>query len=163
MQDYHDGKEIQVKKLQLHLLNLDQPFAGITISGGEPFDQPHALQILLQGLAQQKPSWNIIVYTGYKLSGIKADQTGKSELLKFIDILSDGNYQQDIPPIHPLTGSGNQSIHYLTCRGWNLKPQIDAFPRDYSNLGIGKGGHHLLIGVLPPATRKKVHGKLQIP
>ena len=163
MQNHQAGKEIEVEKLQTHLLELDHPIDGITISGGEPFDQPQALKMLLEGLSQQRPSWNIMVYTGYKITGIRADKTGKAESLKFIDILIDGNYRQDVPSTHPLTGSGNQVIYFLTRRGRDLKPQINALPRDYSNFGIGKGHRHLLIGILKPGVRKEIHGKLQIP
>jgi len=163
MQYPQAGKEIEIENLQVHLLQLGQPIDGITISGGEPFDQPQALKMLLEGLSQQRPSWNIMVYTGYKITGIRADKTGKAELLKFVDILIDGNYRQDIPSTHPLTGSGNQVIHFLTQRGTDLKPQINALPRNYSNLGIGKNHHHLLIGILTPTLRKQIHGTLQIP
>lgn len=163
IQQYSSGKEIEIKKLLRHFMWLDYPLEGITISGGESFDQPQALKELLEGLGFQKPSWNIIVYTGYTLMEILADKTGKCSLLKYVDILIDGNYQKNIVSHHPLTGSGNQIIHYLTQRGRSLKARIDSLPRDYANLGLGNAHRHMLIGILNPGVRKEVHEKLHIP
>lgn len=43
---------------------------GITLSGGEPFDQFPALLVLLQGLRQSAPL-DILVYSGYSLEHLQ--------------------------------------------------------------------------------------------
>src|SRR5438094_1700531 len=50
-------------------------FDGVTISGGEPFDQPKALSTLLDGLlhwrATDGPDFDILCYSGYRLSHLQ--------------------------------------------------------------------------------------------
>ena len=157
------GKKIEIMKLMKYLTKLNHSLEGITISGGEPFDQPQALKELLAAVAIEKPSWNNIIYSGYTLSEILSDKKKKAPVLEFVDILINGCYQQDIPSNHPLTGSGNQVIHYLTSRGLALKERIDSLPMDQANLGLGNSHHHLLIGILKPVVRKEIHKTLQIP
>ena len=82
---------------------------GITVSGGEPFDQPDDLALLLEEAG--KKGLNRLVYSGYtyeELLGHKNSMVAKS--LSLIDILIDGPYERQIPPYMPWTGSGNQRV-----------------------------------------------------
>ncbi len=162
MQNYAPKNDLEVQILAHHLLRLKLPLDGLTISGGEPFDQALALSELLTALARERSSWNTIIYSGYKLSELRAGKAGETELLNHIDVLIDGSYRERIPSKHPLTGSGNQVIHFLTKRGKNLEAQIEALPPNHSNLGMGTDHRHMLIGILNPAARKTIHKDLQI-
>ena len=65
------------------------PADGVTISGGEPFDQPEGLQSLLLEL-QKMPSLcnlDILVYSGYTLSRIKRRH---QRILDLLDALISG-------------------------------------------------------------------------
>lgn len=86
---------------------------GITISGGEPFDQPEALKALLTAL---RPGFDgdIFIYSGYPLEGIEphlADMDG------LIDALMTDPYVCEADDRLPLRGSDNQRLHLLTDRG----------------------------------------------
>jgi anaerobic ribonucleoside-triphosphate reductase activating protein len=81
---------------------------GITISGGEPFDQPAALHALLTDLRAQS-SADILVYSGYALEAL--DMTAFAGL---IDALITDPFRQDQPQTLALRGSDNQRLTCLT-------------------------------------------------
>lgn len=90
------------------------PFAdGITISGGEPFEQPKALQQLLKALRQHFQG-DIFVYSGYEWGQIKQQVL---EMDGLIDALMSGPYQENAPQTQALRGSDNQQLHRLTPLG----------------------------------------------
>jgi len=86
---------------------------GITISGGEPFDQPDALRALLQNLRRMSPI-DVLVYSGYMFSELTGWLEANSGL---IDVLISGPYQERSQQTLPLRGSDNQSLHFLTDLG----------------------------------------------
>jgi anaerobic ribonucleoside-triphosphate reductase activating protein len=85
---------------------------GITISGGEPFEQVEELAYLLETI--KETGLHRLVYTGFtyeELAGVGDTAVRKSLLLT--DMLIDGAYQQGNAPTAPWTGSGNQRIILL--------------------------------------------------
>jgi anaerobic ribonucleoside-triphosphate reductase activating protein len=90
---------------------------GITISGGEPFQQPQALHELVQGCSALNKNLSILVYSGYRLEELKAFQDDKIEaILQKIDILIDGRYDKTMFSGDGVRGSTHQSIHFLSNR-----------------------------------------------
>lgn len=88
--------------------------SGLTISGGDPFEQSVDLLELLR-LTREAFS-DILVYTGYTLDEIKKGYAGRAgnECLKYIDVLIDGRYEKKLnTPDCVLRGSSNQTIHFL--------------------------------------------------
>lgn len=83
---------------------------GLTITGGEPFDQALALSALLQQLPE-KPD-DILIYSGYSREELLQDPEKKA-LLAQVGVLIDGPYldSQNTPDI-VLRGSRNQRIFY---------------------------------------------------
>lgn len=157
MQEHTSGRGIAVKKLLKYFLRLNHIFDGITISGGEPFEQAVPLAELLGGISEHKPDWNILIYSGLLLSEILKNNEENSKIMTFTDVLIDGDYQVDLPSKHPLTGSGNQKVHYLTNRGRTMNLQIDSIAHNKVNLGIASGPEHMLIGVFKPEMRNIIH------
>ena len=96
--------------------NIKDPIEGITVSGGEPFDQEDALYALLVGARMLNLS--AVVFTGYT----KEELMGKPEGRKFfkpsptIDILIDGAYERTEAVQGELRGSANQRIILLSNR-----------------------------------------------
>lgn len=78
---------------------------GFTLTGGDPFYQPDALQELLPEL--EKISDDILVYTGYLLEDVRDRY---KELLKYIAVLIDGPYLDERNDGCILRGSDNQRI-----------------------------------------------------
>ncbi len=86
---------------------------GITISGGEPFDQPEALIDLLTQL-RSNTSLDILLYSGYPFEKI----VPLLEQCKgCIDALISDPYEKNASQTLALRGSDNQRFHYLTPLG----------------------------------------------
>lgn len=87
---------------------------GITISGGEPFEQPIALRHLLSEL-RKRFHGDILVYTGFEFHQI--NNRFDDHLPSLIDAVITGPYQIDQPQTLALRGSDNQQLHCLTDLG----------------------------------------------
>lgn len=83
--------------------------AGLTICGGEPYDQDENQLIeLLTAFHEQNPTKNVWIYTGYEFEQIK-----NRELTKYIDIAVVGPFileQRDISDANRWRGSRNQRV-----------------------------------------------------
>ena len=84
---------------------------GITISGGEPFDQPEALLALLQALDRWRSEdgrrSDILVYTGYSERRVRLNF---AEHLRHIDALVVGPFRENAGGKKIYCGSDNQRI-----------------------------------------------------
>ena len=92
---------------------------GVTISGGEPFDQPDALRELLTSL-RAGFSGDILVYTGYPFESLALQP-----FEGIIDVLITDPFLVDRPQTLALRGSDNQRFHYLTQLGRQRFEQFD--------------------------------------
>ncbi len=99
---------------------------GITISGGEPFDQADALITLLHGL-RQLSAGDILVYSGHTIESL-ADTLARADGL--IDALISDPFDIDAPQTRPLRGSDNQRLHCLTALGHTRFAQYEHMPRN---------------------------------
>ena len=81
---------------------------GLTVSGGEPFDQSRELKELLT-LAKER-GLNTLVYSGYLYEKLLAEH---KDVLELCDYLIDGPFMQDIPSECKWAGSGNQRFLQL--------------------------------------------------
>lgn len=86
---------------------------GITISGGEPFDQGDALLLLLTRL-RAKCGADVLVYSGHPFERL-ADVLQRMGGL--IDALITDPYLVRAPQTLPIRGSDNQRLHMLTLLG----------------------------------------------
>jgi anaerobic ribonucleoside-triphosphate reductase activating protein len=95
---------------------------GITISGGEPFDQPEALTILLREL-RLLSQLDILVYSGYPFSALAG---WFQEHPGLIDVVISEPYDERASQTLALRGSDNQRFHFLTELG---RQRFAAFDR----------------------------------
>ena len=86
---------------------LSYPSKKITISGGEPFDQPEALEYLLKKL-KLNGFKDILVYTGYEYEEIKDKY---KNILKYIDVLISGRFLEGLETEYIWKGSDNQKMY----------------------------------------------------
>ncbi|CDF93197.1 MULTISPECIES: 4Fe-4S single cluster domain-containing protein [unclassified Pseudomonas] len=86
---------------------------GITISGGEPFDQFDALRSLLESL-RQRSDLDILVYSGYSLEQLDEPLFQANGL---IDALISDPYIEALGQTMALRGSDNQRLSLLTPLG----------------------------------------------
>jgi len=154
IQDPGRGKLIKNDELVSHLLKIPHTFDGVTISGGEPFDQADALSDLIMTLKRNRTEWTAIVYSGYCLITLKKRESCCS-LLENTDVLIDGPFRSQIPPTNSLTGSGNQHIHFLSSKIHSIEQLTNNNRNDEVNIGYGQGCDTMLIGVFGSEKRKK--------
>ncbi|MEH2626305.1 anaerobic ribonucleoside-triphosphate reductase activating protein [Bradyrhizobium sp. AZCC 1719] len=86
---------------------------GITISGGEPFDQPDALLDLTTRI-RSKTEADILVFTGYPWMHIR-NTVGTPPAT--IDALVTGPFEFEKTQTLALRGSDNQELHFITEKG----------------------------------------------
>jgi anaerobic ribonucleoside-triphosphate reductase activating protein len=91
----------------------DSSATGVTISGGDPFEQPREIFSLLENISLLDLKDGVIVFTGYTIEEIKTIPQLES-CLKYIDLLIDGKYFEDLRISSGLAGSSNQQFHFLT-------------------------------------------------
>ena len=101
---------------------------GVTISGGEPFDQPQGLRELLKGLhawrKQSGRTFDILCYSGYPLLTL---QQRHPKLLALLDALIPEPYADGLPLGKIWRGSANQSLVPLSELGRErYAPYLDA-------------------------------------
>lgn len=87
--------------------------SGVTLSGGEPFDQPEALAALLAQLPLTDDQ-DVLVYSGHPFEHIANHPALKDGQ---IDALISDPYLVDRPQTLSLRGSDNQRLHLLTDLG----------------------------------------------
>ena len=89
---------------------------GVTISGGEPFEQSTAVAEFLGCIRDHNPDLSVFVYSGYtydKLQNSKDESV--QNLLEHIDLLCAGPYVQSLASESLLwRGSSNQELAYLS-------------------------------------------------
>jgi anaerobic ribonucleoside-triphosphate reductase activating protein len=86
---------------------------GVTISGGDPFEQPEELFYLLREIKQLDLSDGVIVFSGYTIDEIRVREELRKSL-DYIDVLIDGLYIDEKRITNGLAGSSNQEFHFLT-------------------------------------------------
>lgn len=91
---------------------------GITLSGGEPFEQPTELLERFLEIIKSESPLSVLCYTGNCYENLL--KTVQYEgVLRHIDVLIDGEYQIDEDAGQQWRGSGNQRFHFLTERYLN--------------------------------------------
>jgi len=110
---------------------------GVTISGGEPFDQPAALGELLDGLIkwrkQNNLDFDILCYSGYPHATLQKKHAG---ILMKLDALIPEPYIDAKPLTHVWRGSSNQSLVLLSELGRNRFEQYQDTMADTANKHI---------------------------
>lgn len=102
------------------LVSLPGRVDGVTISGGEPFQQRTALAALLRGIHEWRRARaeraDILVYSGYSYSRLSRSAESR-EILDLCDAVMAGPYVDRRNDGSPLRGSSNQRLVPLTDLG----------------------------------------------
>ncbi|WP_246178725.1 4Fe-4S single cluster domain-containing protein [Actinomadura decatromicini] len=102
--DADQGKAVPVEAVLGWLKSLPGPVDGVTISGGEPFQQPAALAALLRGIHawrdgpdRETMTLDILVYSGYVYSRLSRTREAR-EILDMCDAVIAGPYVDRLNP-----------------------------------------------------------------
>jgi len=100
-------------KLGNQLCQMEQT-NGITLSGGEPFEQAKACGILAETVKNQGKT--VMVFTGFPFEQLITSQnTDVRHFLDYIDLIVAGPYIQELACENRLwQASSNQTVHFLT-------------------------------------------------
>lgn len=114
---------------------------GITISGGEPFEQSIALSRLAARV--RADGMSVIIWTGYVREYLERHASA-AVLLEETDVLIDGPFLRERALYAPMRGSSNQRIHLLTNRYRRedfLRAKIELRLTKDAAKGVGPAGH----------------------
>ena len=128
-------------------LGATRDIEGLSLSGGEPLQQPQAALALLD--AARALGLSTLAFSGYTIEEIRA-LPGGPEVLARLDVLIDGRYIAGERLATGLRGSANQRIHLLTDR-YTLA-DVEATP--VAEIRIARGGEVVLTGVNPLKLRR---------
>lgn len=117
--DFNYGRQY-TDETELYIINsLSRPYIqGLTLLGGEPLEPENqrVLVRLLQKVKEIYPEKDVWCYTGYTLEQARQDGSRcrcnvTDELLSLVDVLVDGQYEDDLRDISlEFRGSSNQRI-----------------------------------------------------
>lgn len=98
---------------------------GVTLTGGDPLEQPKEILELVKLLHSLDLPKGIILFTGYKLEEINSLGNETKECLNYIDLLIDGKFEENNKINNSLRGSDNQNFHFLSDKLENEEIEID--------------------------------------
>ncbi len=101
--------------LEIFELIKNSSVSGVTITGGDPLEQPEELLELLILLESLNLSKGIILFTGFTIDEINKDFLLRKSL-GYIDVLIDGRFEKDQRISSSLRGSENQNIIYFSSK-----------------------------------------------
>jgi len=116
MFDPEGGRDVPVTEVAAELDRVLDRIEGVTLLGGEPFEQAPALAEVAR--EARRRGLSVVVFTGYTLEALRAGAVpGAEALLSETDLLVDGRYRRDEPESRRRwAGSTNQRFHFLTDR-----------------------------------------------
>lgn len=126
-QDFNYGEEFTEETIETILKSVVPGYiSGLSLLGGEPMEVPNqrALLPLLRQFKERFPQKNIWCYTGYTYEKDLLNKNGKAhcevteEFLSYIDILVDGEFDQNLYDISlEFRGSSNQRLLQIQKEG----------------------------------------------
>ncbi len=129
--------------LVTRLLGLGEAVQGVSLTGGEPFEQPEGLYALVSAL-RNRTELSLLIFSGHSRGEILRMPLGEEILLR-TDVLIAGRYLQRRHLGRRLLGSSNQKIHLLSGR-YSLR-DFDTLPELEVQID-GRGGV-VITGVAP--------------
>jgi anaerobic ribonucleoside-triphosphate reductase activating protein len=116
--DDKGGSLVERAALLAEVVAVRGEIEGVTLLGGEPFEQAESLAPFARGARELGLS--VMTFSGYTLEELRtqaASRTAFFDLLAVTDVLVDGRYAASRPEQdRRWAGSANQRFHYLTDR-----------------------------------------------
>lgn len=142
------GRAVDVATI-VEAMTAAEGIEGLSLSGGEPLQQPEAARELLD--AARALGLSTLAFSGYTIDEIRALPGGPA-VLDRLDVLIDGRYQPAGRLASGLRGSANQRIHLLTER--YRREDVEDVP--VAEIRIGPTGEIVLTGVDPLKIKRLI-------
>lgn len=111
--DNDPDKDVSEKQIINMFTSIPGQVDGVTITGGEPFQQAEELLSLVLYLYKELTQ-DILIYSGYTLEELQQWKNPTvDKVLAHIAVLIDGKYIEELNDNSSLRGSSNQRIHIL--------------------------------------------------
>lgn len=111
--EFDKGKEFDttvIDDILKYFKNHEDYYDGLSILGGEPFDNTNVSLLVVQYFKNRFPTKSIWVWSGYKFEEL-INNKNKLELLKLCDVLIDGEFVEELKNLNlKYKGSSNQRI-----------------------------------------------------
>jgi anaerobic ribonucleoside-triphosphate reductase activating protein len=112
--DYDAGQDIPIKTVINEIkekINKNGVMRNFSVLGGEPLDPQNVKDVLtvLKEIRAAYPNIKIYLWTGYTLEELQ-ERKEFDEVLKYVDILIEGRFVEDLKQNLPLRGSSNQRV-----------------------------------------------------
>ncbi len=137
---------------------------GVTLSGGDPFDQP--LELLAEFLEEldRHSGLSVMCYTGRTLEQLRRDLRVEiiERILKQVDILVDGLYVESLNDGRAWRGSSNQQIHFLSPRYHHLEMSVLESRDRELEVSVGPTRQIEITGIPPAGFMDRLHGQLKL-
>jgi anaerobic ribonucleoside-triphosphate reductase activating protein len=141
---------------------------GVTVSGGEPFQQPVALAALLRAIRDWSARRvvhgaqpvDVMAYSGYPAAALRRDPARRAAL-ELCDVAVVGPYLRARAPGRSWRGSANQRLLVRTPLGaQRFGPDADGHPHRGDLQLSSDGEHWWLIGVPAPEEIDRLRERL---
>lgn len=139
-----------------------QGIEGVTLSGGDPFDQ-HKPALLALLTRVRESGRSVMCYTGRTLEQLTNAHDGAMNraILANVDILVDGPYVENLNKGELWRGSANQRIHFLTPRYRHLAKTVAEARSRMLEFDLALDGTLTLAGIPEPGFLKRLAGQLE--
>lgn len=107
-----NGKLTSIEEIVAEIDKKSGEHDGVTILGGEPFDQIEGLDSLVAELKEK--DYHLTIYSGYTLEDLVSRRSSKiRQILSKTDLLIDGAYKRELAKnAGEYRGSSNQRLHF---------------------------------------------------
>ncbi|MBI5440338.1 MAG: radical SAM protein [Deltaproteobacteria bacterium] len=159
LQPHRPAREVSPAELAREVLEAG-PLDGVTLSGGEPFEQAAELAAFLDEARTRDGPLTAIAFTGYEHERLREGPPAHLALLSRLDLLVDGPFRSEESASLPLRGSANQRLIPLTAAGEGLRTESLRLSCTGYQVIISEEGDVLLTG-FPPQDALRALGALR--
>jgi anaerobic ribonucleoside-triphosphate reductase activating protein len=150
------GQTVPIDQLFARIRASGAGLEGLTVSGGEPMQQADAVAALLARI-RRDTALSVVLFTGFTWAELVGKRSGGVQqrflpaaagveaVLRQVDVLIAGRYDQNRRLASALTGSANKTIHFLTAR--YTPADLQAVPE--AEVLITPRGETVLSGIEP--------------
>jgi len=101
-----EGQAVEIDKLAWHVSQIGKDCQGVTITGGEPFDQYPQL-VAFAAMISELTHLDLFAFSGYTLEQLEERHPDRL-WSRYLDYLVDGPYREDLADDSNWRGSSNQ-------------------------------------------------------